>query len=136
MSGPIVRTVLGPGSGVPLPVAPYSHAVSYGGLIYVTGQMPIDPASGQLAPGGIAAQTHQVMSNLKAVLEAAGSSLERALYVRAYLSSFSLYEDFNAVYAGYFAPEGLPARTCVAVSGMAVGADLEIDMVVAEGEAP
>ncbi len=134
MSGPIVRTVLGPVSGVPLPVAPYSHAVAYGGLIYITGQMPIDPETGELVPGGIVAQTRQVMENLKAVLSAVGSRLERALYVRAYLTSMELYADFNSAYAAYFDAKLLPARTCVAVSGMAVGADVEIDMVAAEGE--
>lgn len=119
-----------PAEGVPEPVAPYSHAVQHGGLIYVTGQMPIDPTTGVLAPGGIAEQTDAVMSNLCRVLELCGSSLDAVLMARAYLTSMDLYPDFNAAYERWFAAP-LPARTCIAVTGLAVGALVEVDLVAA-----
>jgi reactive intermediate/imine deaminase len=114
--------------GVPLAVAPYSHAVAHGGLLYVTGQMPLDPVTGDLAPGGITGQTDQVMRNLARVLELCGSSLDSVLQARAYLTSMDLYPAFNAAYAAWFTPP-LPARTCVAITGLAVGALVEVDLV-------
>ena len=133
MSKQIIRSNFTPDEGVPAPVAPYSHTVTYGDLLFVTGQMPIDARTGALAEGGIVGQTHQVMANLKAVLKAAGTSLERTLMVRAYLSSMELFEAFNDVYATYFVGN-LPARTCVSVTGMACHADLEIDLIVGVGD--
>jgi reactive intermediate/imine deaminase len=119
---------LGPADGVPEPVAPYSHAVAYGGLLHVTGQMPIDPVSGLLAPGGIAEQTDAVMRNLQHVLERCGSSLDAVVSLRAYLTSFDDYAAFNAAYAKWFSPP-LPARTCIGVTGLAVGALVEVDLI-------
>lgn len=116
--------------GVPEPVAPYSHAVAYGELLHVTGQMPIDPATGLLVPGGIAAQTDAVLANLQRVLELCGSSLDAAVSVRAYLTSFDDYAEFNAAYERWFAWP-LPARTCIGVTGLAVGALVEIDLIAA-----
>jgi 2-iminobutanoate/2-iminopropanoate deaminase len=117
-----------PADGVPHPVAPYSHAVSHGGLLYVTGQMPLDPATGELAAGGIEAQTDRVMANLKRVLELCGSSLSGVLQARGYLSSMDLYLGFNAAYERWFTAP-LPARTCIAVTGLAVGALVEVDLI-------
>jgi reactive intermediate/imine deaminase len=119
-----------PADGVPEPVAPYSHAVAYGDLLHVTGQMPIDPATGLLVPGGVAAQTDAVLGNLQRVLERCGSSLDAAVSVRAYLTSFDDYAEFNAAYERWFAPP-LPARTCIGVTGLAVGALVEIDLIAA-----
>lgn len=86
-----------PADGVPPPRSPrYSHAVSHGGLLYVTGQMPLDPATGELAPGGIEAQTDQVMADLERVLELCGSSMAGVLQARGYLTSMDLYPGFNA----------------------------------------
>jgi 2-iminobutanoate/2-iminopropanoate deaminase len=116
--------------GVPEPVAPYAHAAEANGMLSVTGQMPIDPATGGLAPGGIAEQTDQVMRNLARVLELCGSDLGRVLHARAYLTSMDLFDPFNDAYVKWF-PGGLPARTCVAVSGLAVGALVEVDLLVA-----
>src|SRR5690349_17019722 len=122
----------GPADGVPEPVAPYSHAVMHGGLVNVTGQMPIDPATGAVVPGGIAEQTDAVMANLRRVLELCGSSLDAVLMARAYLTGMDLYPGFNAAYERWF--DGpLPARTCVAVSGLAVGALVEVDFVATIG---
>jgi reactive intermediate/imine deaminase len=118
--------------GVPDPVAPYAHATAAGGLLCVTGQMPIDPDSGELVAGGIAAQTDQVMRNLERVLELCGSGLDRVLHARAYLTSMELFGAFNAAYERWFPTDGLPARTCVAVDGLAAGALVEIDLLVAD----
>jgi enamine deaminase RidA (YjgF/YER057c/UK114 family) len=79
--------------------------------------------------GGVAEQTHQVMRNLQAVLRGAGTSLDRAVFARVYLVNFADYAAMNAVYESYFAPGRLPARTCVGVTGLAVGALVEIDLV-------
>ncbi|HEX3873724.1 MAG TPA: RidA family protein [Solirubrobacteraceae bacterium] len=111
-------------------VAPYAHATEANGLVCVTGQMPIDPATGGLAAGGIAEQTDQVMRNLARVLELCESDLGRVLHARAYLVSMELFDSFNAAYEPWF-PDGLPARTCVAVDGLAVGALVEVDLLVA-----
>lgn len=118
---------------VPTPVAPYTHATAFGPLLFVTGQMPVDPVSGELVGDGIVEQTHQVMRNLGAVVSAAGAHLEDALMARCFLTSMDLFDSFNEAYASYF-PNRLPSRTCVAVDGLAVGALVEVDLVVARRE--
>ena len=117
-----------PGDGVPPAVGPFSHATQWGDLLFVTGQMPTDPANGQLVPGDIAAQAEQVRRNLEAVLAQFGLTLDDTLMVRVYLASFDDYAVFNAAYAGWFRGP-LPSRTCVGVSGLAVGAAVEIDLI-------
>ena len=119
-----------PGAPPPPPTAPYSHAVRAGDFLFVTGQMPADPNTGKLVEGGITEQTHQVMRNLQTVLAGAGSSLARVAFARVYLVNFADYAAMNAVYASYFAPGRLPGRTCVGVTGLALGALVEIDLVV------
>jgi 2-iminobutanoate/2-iminopropanoate deaminase len=118
------------GAPPPPPTAPYSHAVRAGDFLFVTGQLPADPETGQLVGGGITEQTHQVMRNLQAVLSGAGSGLAQVVFARVYLVNFADYPVMNAVYAGYFAPGRLPGRTCVGVTGLALGALVEIDLVV------
>ncbi|MCA3265061.1 MAG: RidA family protein [Azospirillum sp.] len=116
----------------PRPVAPFSHAVEADGWVFVTGQMPTDPAApdAPLAPG-IEAQTRRVMDNLAIVLDGLGLTLADTVMARVYLTEFARdYAAMNAVYAGYFAPGKLPARTCVGVTALAVGALVEIDLVV------
>ena len=119
------------GSG-PERVGPFSHAVKAGDFLFVTGQMPTlknDPT--QLVSGGIEAQTKQVMDNLCYVLAAAGSNLNRVIFARVYLVNFQDFDQMNAVYSSYFTAEKLPARTCIGVTGLAVGASVEIDLVAA-----
>ena len=118
-------------SGAPDPVAPFSHAVQSGDWLFVTGQMPfVDTSVDTAYPQGIEAQTHQVMRNLKTVLEGCGFGWSEVLSVRIVLLDFNEdYEAMNAVYAGYFPPGRRPARTCVGVSGLAKGALVEIDLV-------
>lgn len=118
-------------NGVPDPVAPYSHAVSASGFYFVTGQMPIDPLTDEVVGGGIANQTDQVMTNLKRVIHEIGADFERVVSARAYLTSMEYFDEFNSAYEKWFTGP-LPARTCIGVTGLARGADVEIDMVVAK----
>ncbi len=114
----------------PKRVGPFSHAVKAGGFLFVTGQMPTltnDPT--KLIEGDIISQTHQVMKNLKKVLIAANTSLEDVVFVRIYLVNFQDFDKMNTVYESYFSSDKLPARTCIGVSGLAVGASVEIDLI-------
>src|SRR6266849_1666538 len=122
--------LLVPGAPPP-PTAPYSHAVRAGDYLFVTGQLGADPKTGdRLVPGGIVEQTHQVMRNLQTVLAGAGTSLDRAVFARVYLVNFQDYAAMNGVYVTYFTPGRLPGRTCVGVTGLALGGLVEIDLVV------
>ena len=89
--------------------------------------LPDDPT--KLVGEDVAIQTHQVMKNLKTVLSAANSSLENVVFVRIYLVNFEDFDAMNAVYKSYFLPDKLPARTCIGVTGLAVGASIEIDLI-------
>ena len=114
----------------PKRVGPFSHAVKAGDFLFVTGQMPTlpnDPT--KLIEGGISNQTHQVMKNLQTVLIAANSSLENVVFVRVYLVNFQDFDAMNTVYESYFALDKLPARTCIGVTELAVGASVEIDLI-------
>lgn len=116
----------------PKRVGPFSHAVRAGDFIFVTGQMPTMPDDpSKVIDGGIEEQTTRVMENLKLVLAAAGTSLDRAVFARVYLVNFQDFARMNAVYSTYFHPDRLPGRTCIGVTGLAVGAMVEIDLVVA-----
>ena len=117
-----------PAQGVPPQVWPFSHATRFGNLVFITGQMPTDPATGQLVAGTVVAQAEQVRRNLAAVLAQFGLTFEDTLMVRTYLTSFDDYAAFNAAYARWFTGP-LPARTCVGVTGLAVGAAVEIDLI-------
>ena len=114
----------------PKRVGPFSHAVKAGGFLFVTGQMPTlpnDPT--KLIDGDISNQIHQVMKNLKTVLTASNSSLENVVFVRVYLINFKDFDTINTIYESYFVPGKLPARTCIGVTGLAVGALIEIDLI-------
>ena len=114
----------------PKRVGPFSHAVKADGFLFVTGQMPTltnDPT--KLIEGDIISQTHQVMKNLKHVLTAANTSLENVVFVRIYLINFQDFDKMNAVYESYFTSDKLPARTCIGVTGLAVSASVEIDLI-------
>ena len=119
-----------PGAPPPPPTAAYSHAVRAGEYLFVTGQLGVEPRSNQLVTGGTVAQTHQVMRNLQTVLAGAGATLARAVMVRIYLTNFADYGAMNAAYATYFEPGKLPARTTVGVTALALGASVEIDLIV------
>ncbi|MCP8884803.1 RidA family protein [Devosia sp. XJ19-1] len=119
-------------SSGPRPVAPFSHAVETNGFVFVTGQMPTDPeAPDAPLPEGIEAQTRRVMANLEIVLDGIGLGLEHVAMARIYLTQFERdYAAFNAIWPTYFEAGKLPARTTVGVTALAVGALVEIDLVV------
>lgn len=113
--------------GAPAAVGPYSHAVRHGNLLFVSGQTPIDPATGKVVDGGIAAQTRQVFTNLEAVLTAAGSSFADVIKVNVYLTDITNFAAVNAIYAENFT-EPYPARTTIAAAGLPLGAAVEIEL--------
>ena len=116
--------------GAPPPVAPFSHAVESDGFVFVTGQMPDTPERPGVLPPDIEGQTRNVMANLSAVLAGLGLDLADVVMARIYLTRFKEdYAAVNAVYAGYFAPGRLPARTCVGTTGLAYAARIEIDLI-------
>lgn len=116
-------------SGGPKPVAPFSHAVETDGFVFVTGQMPDTPQAPGVLPEGIVAQTRAVMENLKVVLAGLDLGLEHVVMTRVYLTRFKEdYAAMNETYRTFFAPDRLPARTCVGVTGLAYDALIEIDL--------
>jgi 2-iminobutanoate/2-iminopropanoate deaminase len=117
----------------PEAIGPYSQAIRTGNLIYTAGQIALDPATGQLVPGGIREQTTRVLENLKAILEAGGSSLGRAVKATVFLKDFNDFAAMNAIYGQYMAPEGVapPARTTIEASRLPKDALVEIELVAA-----
>lgn len=113
----------------PAPVGPYSQAIQLGDLIFVSGQIPLDPKTGEIVSGEIEEQTRQVLRNLKAVLEAADSDLSRVVKATVYLTDMSLFPRINAVYAEAFDADPAPARATVEVSALPLGAHVEIDAI-------
>ena len=114
----------------PQAVGPYSQAVTSQGHVWVSGQVALDPASGELVDGGIEAETAQVMENLRAVLDAAGSGLDKVVKATVYLTDLGNFEAVNRIYGSYFA-DAPPARVCIEVSRLPKGASVEIDAVAA-----
>jgi 2-iminobutanoate/2-iminopropanoate deaminase len=117
-------------SDAPRAAGPYSHAIKTGGLLFCSGQVPLDPATGALVEGSIGDQTRRCLDNLQAVCAAAGASLEDAVRVGVYLTDIGTWGDVNEAYAAYF-PDAPPARTAIGVAALPVGAQVEIDAVVA-----
>lgn len=111
----------------PAAIGPYSQAMKVGNLVYTSGQIPIDPATGNIEAQDITGQTEQVMKNLDAVLAAAGSSFDKAVKTLCFLKDMSDFAAFNEVYAKYFT--GKPARSCVAVAALPKGALVEVEVV-------
>lgn len=116
----------------PLAGAPYSQAIAARGLVFCSGQVPLDPQSQQLVEGGIAEQTERVLENLKGVLEAAGSSLSDVVKTTVFLTDLGDFAQMNEVYARYF-PAEPPARSTFEVSKLPAGASVEIEC-IAVGE--
>lgn len=115
--------------GAPAPVGPYSQAVVHQGLVFASGQIPLDPQSGELVAGSIEDQTTRVIANLRAVLEAAGSDLTRVVRTTVYVTDLSLFARVNAVYAAHFTGTPAPARATVEVAALPLGAQVEIDAI-------
>lgn len=116
--------------GAPAAVGPYSHAMSAAGLLFCSGQIPLDPSSGELVLGGAGAQARRCLENLEAVCAAAGARLADAVRLTVYLTDMADFAEVNEVYASFFDTDP-PARVAVEVSGLPKGADVEIDAIVA-----
>ena len=118
-----VATTSGPSA-----IGPYSQAIVAGDLVFVSGQIPIDPARGALVDGGVESQTRRVMQNLSAILEAAGSSLDKVVKTTVYLANLDDFEVMNRTYATFFTGDP-PARATVQAARLPKGASLEIDAI-------
>ena len=116
--------------GAPAAVGPYSHAVRAGGLLFCSGQIPLDPRSGELVGETPAEQARRCLENLREVCAAAGTSLERAVRLTIYTTDLGAFAEINDVYATFFASEP-PARAAVGVAALPKGAYVEIDAIVA-----
>jgi 2-iminobutanoate/2-iminopropanoate deaminase len=123
VSKSVVRTDNAP---APFQGAPYSQGIVFGDLVFVAGQLGIDPASGEVVEGGIGPQTERVMENLRAILEEAGSSLDKLLKTSIFLVDLGDFAAMNEVYAGYLT-EPYPARATVQIAALPSGARVEIE---------
>ena len=111
----------------PTAIGPYSQAVKTGNLLFTSGQIPINPATGNVEAVGIEAQTHQICKNISAILEAAGSSMQKVVKTVCFLADMNDFAAFNAVYEQYFVSK--PARSCVAVKALPKGVLAEVETV-------
>ena len=118
--------------GAPPAIGPYSHAVRAGDLLFCSGQIPLDPQSGEIVGASAAEQARHCLENLEAVCEAAGASLQRAVRVTVYMTDLAAFGEVNEVYARHFAQDP-PARVTVGVAQLPRGAYVEIDAIVALG---
>lgn len=115
-------------SNGPAAIGPYSHGVWAGDLLYLSGQTPIDPATGRLVEGGVTEQTERVFANLEAVVADAGLSMDDVVKTTVFLTTMDDFAEMNAVYGQHFT-EPYPARSTVAVAGLPLGARVEIELV-------
>ena len=125
MSKEIIQT-----PNAPAAIGPYSQGIKYGNLVFVSGQIPIDPATGELVEGDIKQQTRQVLTNVQAVLESAGSSLENVLKATVFITSMDDFPLVNEAYAEFF-KSASPARACVEVSRLPKEVQVEIEAIAA-----
>lgn len=114
----------------PAPIGPYNQAVKANGFVFISGQVAIIPETGELELGGLQAETHQVMNNLKAILEEAKLSFEHIVKTTIFLSDMSLFAQVNEIYGSYFNGDH-PARETVAVKGLPKGVNVEISVIAA-----
>ena len=113
----------------PAPIGPYNQSVAFNGLLFISGQIAIDPPTGQLMLGSIEEETHRVLQNLRAILEAGGSSLEKVLKATVFVKDMNQFGRINAVYGEYFKPEFAPARETVQVSELPKFVNIEISVI-------
>lgn len=114
-------------AAAPAAIGPYSQAIVSGNLIFTSGQIPLDPATGEVVGGDVRTQTEQIMRNLSAVLAAAGTSLDRAVKTTCYLADMADFAAFNEIYATYV--KNAPARSCVAVKALPRGVLAEVEVI-------
>ena len=117
-------------ANAPQAIGPYSQAIEAGGFVFVSGQIPLIPATGELVDGSVEVQTARVLENLKAILEAAGSSMEDVVKTTVYITNMDDFAKVNGIYGRYFETNP-PARVCVEVSKLPKGALVEIDVIAA-----
>ncbi len=117
-------------ANAPQAIGPYSQAIEAGGFVFVSGQIPLIPATGELVDGSVEVQTARVLENLKAILEAAGSSMEDVVKTTVYITNMDDFAKVNGIYGRYFEANP-PARVCVEVSKLPKGALVEIDVIAA-----
>ena len=115
-------------NSAPAAIGPYSQGIRAGNLLFVSGQIPLDPATGEMVGGGIAEQVRRVLENLKGILESGGSGLDRVLRTTVYLSDLGEFQEMNEVYRRYF-DSAPPARSTVGVGALPKGARIEIDAI-------
>jgi len=120
----IIRT-----DAAPAAIGPYNQAVEINGLIYTAGQIPLDPTTGKLVETSFADRVQQVMHNLKAILEAAGSDFTKVVKTNIYVTDLGQYAELNRIYGEFFPGDDAPARAAVQVSALPLGTDVEIEMV-------
>ena len=112
----------------PAAIGPYSQAIRVGNIAYTSGQIPLDPATGAFVEGGIKEQTRQALTNIKAILEEAGTSMDNVVKTTVFMANMDDFADMNAVYAEFFT-EPYPARSAVAVKTLPKGALIEIEVI-------
>ncbi len=122
----IIRT-----ENAPAPIGPYNQAIAYNGVLYLSGQIPLHPKTGELVMDNIEAETHQVMQNIGAILEAAGITFDHVLKCSVFVSDINLFGRINAVYSEYFKEETAPARELVQVARLPRLVNVEISAIAA-----
>lgn len=123
MQKDVIRT-----ANAPEPIGPYSQAIEHNGTLYCSGQIPVDPTTGKI-PDSIEDQTHQVLANLRAVIEAAGGDLEDVVKTTIFLTDLNTFATVNAIYGEYFGEKAAPARSTVQVAALPKGVMIEIDAI-------
>ncbi len=118
-------------TNAPAAIGPYNQAVAHNGVLYASGQIAIDPATGELVEGSIEEETHRVLKNVGAILEAAGCTYADALKVSVFVKNMNHFSRINAVYAEYFKPEFAPARELVEVANLPKYVNIEISVIAA-----
>lgn len=118
----------------PLPIGPYNQATVFNGMVFVSGQIALDPATGTLVLDDIETETHRVLQNVQAILEAAGSSLRQVLKATVFVKDMGLFGRVNAVYAEYFPADIAPARELVQVSELPKYGNIEISVIAVVGQ--
>ena len=118
-------------SKAPAAIGPYSQAIQVGNLVFASGQIPIDPATGSFVEGGVKEQARQSLTNVKTILDEAGLTLDNVVKTTVFLADMNDFADVNAVYAEFFA-EPYPARSAVAVKTLPKGALVEIEVIAAQ----
>lgn len=128
MEKKIIRT-----DNAPAPIGPYNQAVQYGNMLFISGQVAIDPKDGSIYQGDIQTETEKVMQNLSAILQAAGMDFTNVIKTSIFLMDMGKFADVNVVYGKYFDEATAPARETVQVAGLPRGVQVEISMIAAKG---